>query len=416
MARKIASNQENRNFGVPFRCDPGPDPRDDGRWGYETDRVAPRPGVAARAFEIQACEGMAFAGGFRCIDRRRRAGNGRRRVRSLRRERIVYVDDIADIRALRPSVALSITIERRAIRLGNLLAGELFIQREKVRHAVALLQVVAENHFRGRPHLDHDLAWTVSEFEETQRCEVAGAAVFVAFASGRAKDDGLIKTVTGALVDELALIHQHAIETVPNSSLQLQLADPSPSMAARPSLGVNPDTTAGAKERGSEIADSAQPGRETNDTASTERRHRGLGLLQAAAINGQVRICPRGAAPFVIELPGGNVSRNRSYRGSVRVEGHVDGLRWHNLSFSVHGVPLPAAEGSGNEGSGKRFFNGKVDAKTFLTLLPRLVDRSICLFVLHEFVDPVGGPGKGSSFELSSFEFVRKPDFGLFAE
>jgi hypothetical protein len=326
----------------------------------------------------------------------------------------VYVDDIADIRALRPSVALSITIERRAIRLGNLLAGELFIQREKVRHAVALLQVIAENHFRGRPHLDHDLAWTVSEFEETERCEVAGAAVFVAFASGRAKDDGLIKTVTGALLDELALIYQHAIETMPNSSLQLQFAEPS--SPAGPGLRVNPDTTGSTKESGFEIADLAQPGNETNDTASTERRHRGLGLLQAAAINGQVKVCPRGAAPFVIELPGGNAFRNRSYRGTVRVEGHVDGLRWHNLSFSVHGVPLPATEGSDNDASGKRFFNGKVDAKTFLMLLPRLVDRSICVFVLHEFVDPVGGPGKGSSFELRSFEFVRKPDFGLFAE
>jgi hypothetical protein len=37
-------------------------------------------------------------------------------------------------------------------------------------------------------------------------------------------------------------------------------------------------------------------------------------------------------------------------------------------------------------------------------------------FELHEFIDPLGIPGKGSTYEMSSFEFVRKPDPGLFAE
>ena len=32
----------------------------------------------------------------------------------------MYVDDIADMRSLRPWVALSVTMERRAIRLGKL--------------------------------------------------------------------------------------------------------------------------------------------------------------------------------------------------------------------------------------------------------------------------------------------------------
>ena len=66
----------------------------------------------------------------------------------------MYVDDIADMRALRPWVALSVTMERRAIRLGKLFAGELFIHRERVRHAAALLQVIAAEYFRERPSLD----------------------------------------------------------------------------------------------------------------------------------------------------------------------------------------------------------------------------------------------------------------------
>ena len=57
-----------------------------------------------------------------------------------------------------------------------------------------------------------------------------------------------------------------------------------------------------------------------------------------------------------------------------------------------------------------------MDARIFLKLLPHFVDRSVCVFELHEFVDPLGIPGKGSTYEMSSFEFVRKPDTGLFAE
>ena len=132
----------------------------------------------------------------------------------------MYVDDIAELRALKPWVALSITMERRAIRLGKLFAGELFIHRERARHAAALLQAIAEEYFR-EPSLDRDLVWAVSEFEETERCEVAGAALFVAFAEGHAKDGDLVQTVTNALLDQLALIYQHAIETMPNASLQL---------------------------------------------------------------------------------------------------------------------------------------------------------------------------------------------------
>jgi len=57
-----------------------------------------------------------------------------------------------------------------------------------------------------------------------------------------------------------------------------------------------------------------------------------------------------------------------------------------------------------------------VHAKIFLKLLPHFVDRSVCVFELHEFVDPLGLPGKGSTYEMNSFEFVRKPHSGLFAE
>jgi hypothetical protein len=150
--------------------------------------------------------------------------------------------------------------------------------------------------------------------------------------------------------------------------------------------------------------------------AADDRLDRGLALLHAAAVKGRVNVCPRGAALFVIEVPDANVSRSRSYRGTLKVEGHVDGLRWHNLAFSVHGAPVPNPGGSDDLNSGKRFFSGKVDARIFLKLLPHFIDRSICVFELHEFVDPLGIPGKGSTYEMSSFEFVRKPDTGLFAE
>jgi hypothetical protein len=106
----------------------------------------------------------------------------------------------------------------------------------------------------------------------------------------------------------------------------------------------------------------------------------------------------------------------RSYRGTLKVEGDVDGLRRHNLAFSVHGAPLPNSGGSDDLNSAKRFFSGKVDARIFLKLLAHFVDRSICVFELHEFVDPLAIPGKGCSYEMCAFEFVRKPDPGLFAE
>jgi hypothetical protein len=137
---------------------------------------------------------------------------------------------------------------------------------------------------------------------------------------------------------------------------------------------------------------------------------------RTAAVKGRVNICPYGAAPFVIEVPDTNVSRSRSYRGTLKVEGHVDGLRWHNLAFSVHGAQLARPDAANDEGSGKRFFSGNLDARIFLKLLPHFVDRSTCVFELHEFVDPLTMPGKGSTYEMSAFEFVRKADTGLFAE
>ena len=318
----------------------------------------------------------------------------------------MYVDDIADMRALRPWVALSVTMERRAIRLGKLFAGELFIHRERARHAAALLQVIAEEYFRERPSLDRDLVWAVSEFEETERCEVAGAAVFVAFAQGHAKDDELMQTVTNSLLDQLALIYQHAIEAMPNSSLQLPF-EPS---------NTNPHATTTIPGRSTATTDTSQSAAGNNDAAADDPRDRGLALLNAAAVKGRVNICPRGAAPFVIEVPDAHASRSRSYRGTLKVEGHVDGLRWHNLAFSVHGAPIANLDKSDDQNSGKRFFSGKVDARIFLKLLPHFVDRSVCLFELHEFVDPLSMPGKGSTYEMSSFEFVRNADTGLFAE
>ena len=75
-------------------------------------------------------------------------------ARALESEGTMYVDDIAEMRALRPWVALSVTMERRAIRLGKFFAGELFIHRERARHAAALLQAIAEEYFRERPSVE----------------------------------------------------------------------------------------------------------------------------------------------------------------------------------------------------------------------------------------------------------------------
>src|ERR1700676_3398352 len=328
----------------------------------------------------------------------------------------MHLDDIADMRPLRPWVALSVTMERRAIRLGKLLAGELFIHRERVRHAAALLQVIADEYFREQPSLTRDLVWAVSEFEEMQRCEVADAAVFVAFAEGCAKDDDLVRTVTSSLLDQLALICRHAIEAMPNASLQLPFEQESQRglADAHPNTGLH--TTPTMSDQCSATTGADRPEIGTIDTAADDPRHRGLALLHAAAVKGRVNVCPRGAAPLVIEVPDANVSRSRSYRGTLKVEGSVDGLRWHNLAFSVHGAPLPNPGGSDDPNSGKRFFSGKVDARIFLKLLPHFIDRSICVFELHEFVDPLAIPGKGSSYEMCAFEFVRKADTGLFAE
>jgi hypothetical protein len=328
----------------------------------------------------------------------------------------MYVDDIADMRTLRPWVALSVTMERRAIRLGKLLAGELFIHRERVRHAAALLRVIADEYFREQPSLTRDLVWAVSEFEETERCEVAGAAVFVAFAEGRAKNEDLVKTLTSSLLDQLALICQHAIEAMPNASLQLPFEQESQRRLAdaHPNTGLHTTPTMSNHCSATTGADRPEVG--TIDAAANDPRDRGLALLHAAAVKGRVNVCPRGAAPFVIEVPDANVSRSRSYRGTLKVEGQVDGLRWHSLAFSVHGAPLPNPGGSDDLNSGKRFFSGKVDARIFLKLLAHFIDRSVCVFELHEFVDPLGIPGKGSTYEMSSFEFVRKPDTGLFVE
>jgi hypothetical protein len=328
----------------------------------------------------------------------------------------MYVEDIADMRALRPWVALSVTMERRAIRLGKLFAGELFIHRERARHAAALLEVIAEEYFRKRPSLDRKLVWAVSEFEETERCEVACAALFVAFAEGHAKDDELVKTLPASLVDQLALMREHA-EAMSNANLRLPFAQESGGgLAADSHPNAELHTTPGMSDKCPTNTGAALPQAGPIDAAADGPRSRGFALLNAAAVRGRLNICARGAPPFVIEMPDANVSRSRSYCGTLKVEGHVDGLRWHNLAFSVHGAPLARPDTANDEGSGKRFFSGKVDAKIFLKLLPHFVERSICVFELHEFVDPLGIPGKGSTYEMSSFEFVRKPDTGLFAE
>src|SRR6202521_2967251 len=275
----------------------------------------------------------------------------------------MYVDDIANMRALRPWVALSVTMERRAIRLGKLLAGELFIHRERVRHAAALLQVIADEYFRERPSLTRDLVWAVSEFEELERCEVAGAAVFVAFAEGHTKDDSLVQTVTNSLLDQLAIICQHAIEAMPDASLQLPFEQESRRGPAGSHPHTEPHRFDQMLDESSGAAGAGRPKVGTTDAAADDPRNRGLALLHAAAVKGRVNVCPRGVAPFVIEVPDANVSRSRSYRGTLKVEGHVDGLRWHNLAFSVHGAPIANPDAANDETSGKRFFSGKVDAK-----------------------------------------------------
>ena len=244
----------------------------------------------------------------------------------------MYVDDIADMRALRPWVALSVTMERRAIRLGKLLAGELFIHRERVRHAAALLQVIAEEYFRERPSLTRDLVWAVSEFEELEHCEVAGAAVFVAFAEGRAKDDDLVKTVTNSLLDQLALIYQHAIEAMPNASLQLPFEQESQRglADAHPNTGLH--TTPTMADQCSATTGADRPEIGTIDAAADDPRDRGLALLHAAAVKGRVNVCPRGA-------------RALRYRGAGRKRFAQPILPWNAQSRRPRRRPALAQSG-----------------------------------------------------------------------
>src|SRR6266849_5720998 len=211
---------------------------------------------------------------------------GRRAVH-VRLGGTMHLDDIADMRALRPWVALSVTMERRAIRLGKLLAGELFIHRERVRHAAALLQVIAEEYFRERPSLTRDLVWAVSEFEELEHCEVAGAAVFVAFAEGHARDDSLVQTVTNSLLDQLALIYQHAIEAMPSASLQLPFEQESQRGPAdsHPNTDSQRSAQMLAESSGTPGASRAELG--TVNAAADDRLDRGLALLKAAAVKGR---------------------------------------------------------------------------------------------------------------------------------
>jgi len=263
--------------------------------------------------------------------------------------------------------------------------------------------------------LDRDLVWVVSEFEETDRCEVAGAALFVAFAEGRAKDDELVKTVTAALLDQLALIHRHG-KALSNANLELSLGRELYRGLADCHATRDPETARSMSEERSATADAKRPRDRSIDAAADAARSRGFALLSAAAVKGQLNICVCGAPPFIIEVPDASGPRNRPYHRTFKVEGHVDGLRWHSLGFCVHGAPLDRPETGNDEGSGQRFFNGKVDARLFAKLLPHFVDRSVCIFELHEFVDPLAVPGKGSTYEMSSFEFVRKPDTGLFAD
>jgi len=327
----------------------------------------------------------------------------------------MYVEDIADIRALRPWIALSVTMERRAIRLGKLFAGELFVHRERARHAAALLHAIAEDYFRQRPSFDRDLVWTVSEFEETQRCEIAGAALFIAFAEGRAKDDDLVETVTTSLLDQLALIHRHG-QAMSNTNLELGLERELQRGLADSPAGSGPQAAPTISAKRSAPADTERPGDKPIGTPADAPRSRGFALLNAAALKGRLNICARGAPPFVIEVADARLSRDRSYRRTLKLERQVDGLRWHSLAFSVHGAPLTPPDAANDEGSGQRFFSGKVDARMFAKLLPHFVDRSFCIFELHEFIDPLAVPGKGSTYEMNSFEFIRKADTGLFAE
>ena len=203
-----------------------------------------------------------------------------------------------------------------------------------------MLQAIAEEYFRERPSLDRNLVWAVSEFEETEHCEVAGAALFVAFAEGCAKDDDLVKTVTASLLDQLALIHQHA-DAMSSANLRLRFQQESGhGLAADAHPNTDLHTTLAMSDKCPTNTGADRPQTGPIDAAAEGPRSRGFALLNAAAVKGRLNICARGAPPFVIEIPDANLSRSRSYRGTLKVEGLVDGLRWHNLAFSVHGAPF----------------------------------------------------------------------------
>ena len=150
----------------------------------------------------------------------------------------------------------------------------------------------------------------------------------------------LVKTVTNSLLDQLALIHQNAIEAMPNASLRLPFEQESQrGLGGCPSEHRISTATPAMSDKCSATQARIVPDR-ANRRGRRRSSNRGFALLNAAAVKGRVNVCPRGAPPFVIEVPDANVSRSRSYRGTLKVEGHVDGLRWHNLAFSVHGAPL----------------------------------------------------------------------------
>jgi len=168
-------------------------------------------------------------------------------------------------------MALSVPMERRAIRLGKLLAGELFLHRERVRHAVGLLRVIGDEYFRERPDVDRDLVWAVSEFEETERCEVAGAAVFIAFAQDRAKDDNLERTVTNALLDQLALIYEHGVDALPNANLHLPFARTTHGVPAGSHSRSGADDAATTDQCGSGTNETGEPAATISNAAATDR-------------------------------------------------------------------------------------------------------------------------------------------------
>lgn len=295
-------------------------------------------------------------------------------------------DDIADLRPLNPCPALRLPTERRVVRLNKMVAGDIGLPRERVRCALSLLTYLGNGYFEENPELNHDLRWIACAYEQTDRCERAGSALFIAYANGRAMSETLKKKVAIGLVDQVAAIYQHALETFPGATLPLPLGP----AAARNAAGIDGATV-------------------------HDERDRGVALLISAALHGTLTVWPYGEKPWNIDLPNAQAVRGRSFNGSVQVEGNVDGLHWHDLWFSVHGLPVTERTAI-SDVSGKRFFPGRVGAEIYHKLLIHFMQRDICLFELYEFVDPALGPGKNSTHEIASFRFLRKADAGLFSE